>query len=423
VRLLVVSQYFWPETFRVNDLVEGLVARGHEVTVLTGQPNYPEGCIYPEFKKDPARFATFKGARIERVPLLPRGGNAVRLALNYLSFALSGWFLGPGRLRGQTFDAVVIAQLSPVTAALPGIRIGKRLRIPVLMWVLDLWPESLSAVGVVKSPWILGMVGCIVRFIYQRCDRILVQSRAFVPNVERYGRAPDRIRYFPGWAEPIFLADLAQVEPAPEVQAFQDGFNLLFAGNIGDAQDFPTVLEALEIVRDVPGLRLLVLGDGRAAGSVRAEVERRGLEDRVFLLGRYPIERMPSFFRAADALLVSLRKEPIFAMTIPGKVQTNLATGIPMLALLDGEGARVVKEAEAGLVAPAGDAMALAQAIRDLVALPAQERAAMGARGKVYASQTFDREKLLEALEGWVRELLPSGASDVEKGERDGHDR
>ena len=406
MRLLVVSQYFWPEPFRVNDLVTELARRGHDVTVLTGTPNYPEGRTYPEFAQDPSRFASYAGAEIVRVPLVPRGKSSLRLVLNYLSFVITGLTLGLWRLRGRRFDAIIVVQLSPVTAALPGLALRRLKRAPLLMWVLDLWPDSLAAVGVLRSPRALEWVGKLVGFIYKRCDRVLVQSHAFVSNVQKYAGDTSRVRYFPGWAEPIFEGPLADVEAAPEVVPYAGTFNVLFAGNIGDAQDFPAILDAAQALRDEPNLRWLIVGDGRAAEWVRNEIARRGLARNVIMLGRHPIERMPAFFRAASALLVSLRKDPIFAMTIPGKIQSYLATGLPIVAMLDGEGAAVIERAGAGVVCEAGAGLAMAERVRGLMGMQADERAAMGERGRRYCEREFSRSGLMSALEGWADELI-----------------
>ncbi len=406
MRLLVVSQYFWPETFRINDLVTELVRRGHVVTVLTGIPNYPEGEVFPAFAREPNGFSNYSGAEIVRVPLLPRGKSSVRLVLNYLSFAAAGLTLGAWRLRGRRFDAIFVFQVSPVTLALPGL-LQRRLKgAPLLMWVLDLWPDTLEAVGVVRSPRVLGWVGKLVGFIYRRCDRVLVQSRAFCGNVEKYSGDASRIRYFPGWAEAIFEGPLAAIQPAPEVAPYADTFNVLFAGNIGDAQDFPAILDAATALRNEAGLRWLIVGDGRAAEWVRSEIASRGLERNVVLLGRHPIERMPSFFRGASALLVSLKKDPAFAMTIPGKVQSYLATGLPILAMLDGEGAAVIEQSGAGAVCAAGAGADLARCVQSLMRLSPAERSAMGERGRVYGEREFGRAGSMAKLEGWVQELV-----------------
>jgi glycosyltransferase involved in cell wall biosynthesis len=404
MRLLVVSQYFWPETFRVNDLVAELARRGHAVTVLTGVPNYPEGRVAPDFQRAPARYASYEGADVVRVPMLTRGSGRLRLALNYLSFVLSGSALGIWRLRGRRFDAIFVFQPSPITSCLPALAIGRIKQAPVLLWVLDLWPETLAAVGVVRSPRLLALIGRLVAFIYRRCALVLVQSRAFEPLIEKYAGDGSRVQYFPAWVEPLFRERMDAVEPAPEVREYLGTFNVLFAGNIGEAQDFPAILDAAETLRHRADIRWLVVGDGRAVEWVRSEIRRRSLEESVRLLGRHPLERMPAFFRSAHALLVTLKSDPVFAMTIPGKVQTYLATGLPLIAMLDGEGARVVEESGAGVVCPSGDGSALAEGVVHLAALPPSERAAMGARGRAYSHREFDRDRLLTQLENWMQE-------------------
>lgn len=407
MRLLVVSQYFWPEAFRVNEFVSSLIARGHAVTVLTGVPNYPDGRVFDAYRRDPGRHASYAGAPVIRVPMLPRGRGGLRLALNYLSFALSASLLGPWKLRGSAFDAIFVFQTSPITVALPAILLRRIKGAPVLMWVLDLWPETLSAVGAVRSRALLAGVGRLVSFIYAHCDRILLQSRAFADNLVRHGAEPSRLRYFPAWCESESGPGANDV--APELAPFRQTFNVVFAGNIGQAQDFPSILDAAEALKQETDVRFLIIGDGRAAESVRADIARRGLGQRVLLLGRFPPERMASFFAGADALLVTLKAEPIFALTIPGKIQSYMASGVPIIAMLDGEGARVVAEAGAGLACPAGRGAQLASRILEFRAMPEAERAAMGARGRAYAAREFDRERLMSAFEGWVDEIRAGG--------------
>lgn len=405
MRVLIVSQYFWPENFRVNDLAREVIARGHDVTVLTGQPNYPDGAIFPDFRKNPSAFATFEGAQIFRVPLTPRGSGSFQLVLNYLSFVLTAATLGLWKLRGRRFDAIFVFQTSPITAALPAVILRRLKRAPLLMWVLDLWPDTLAAIGVVKSRRLLAVVGVLVRFIYRRCDRILVQSEAFYDNVRTYAGSTDRIRYFPGWAEPVFADGTDRAEPAPELAPHTGHFNVLFAGNIGHAQDFPAILDAAEALREERHLRWVVVGDGRAAPMLRQEIARRGLGEQVVMLGRYPLARMPSFFGGADALLVSLRDEPIWSMTIPGKIQSYLAAGKPLLGMLNGEGARVIVQSGAGLASPAGQGRALAENVRAMMAMSTEQRAAMGQSGQHYCRREFDRATLLDAFEAWIGEL------------------
>lgn len=405
MRLLVVTQYFWPETFRINDLVAELAARGHRVTVLTGIPNYPEGVANADYLADPARFASYGGAEIVRVPMLLRGKagrTRVALAANYASYALSASIIGAWRLRRRAFDAVLVCQLSPVTVGIPGFVMRRLKKAPMALWVLDLWPESLSAVGAVRSRFALWAVERLVRAIYRRCDLILAQSRRFLPEIRRRVADPARVAYFPSWAEEA--ADPRSVAPAPEVPPAPGTFTVMFTGNIGEAQDFGAILAAADRLRGEP-IRWLVVGDGRRAAWVREEIARRDLAAQVLMLGRHPLARMPSFYACADALLVALKPEPIFAMTIPGKLQSYLAAGLPVLAMLDGEGADIVRDSGAGLAVRAGDAAALADAALALARTPAAERAAMGAAGRAFSDRAFSRPKLIGQLETWLEDL------------------
>lgn len=422
MRILVVTQYFWPENFRINDLVAELVRRGHDVRVLTGVPNYPGGTLFPEFAADPRAFATYAGATIVRVPLLTRGkGRGIRLFANYLSFVVSASLLGAWRLRGYRPDAIFVFEPSPITVGLPAVLLGRLKRAPVTLWVLDLWPETLSALGVVQSTWVLGLVARMVRIIYDRCARVLVQSRAFVPAVLKHSARKDasaRTKYFPSWSEPMAVGP--DTAPAPEVEVRRGFFTIVFTGNVGEAQDFPAVLRAAEQLKGNEHIRWVVVGDGRASDWLAEQVLRRGLSDRFLLPGRFPLERMPSFLRHADVLLVSLRPDPVFAMTIPGKVQSYLQAGIPIIAMLDGEGARVVTEAGAGLTCPAGDSDALARAVLSLSTMTTSTRAEMGRSGARYAAREFDRELLISRLEALLGETVAETAALVDGEKRPG---
>lgn len=403
MRILVVSQYFWPENFRVNDLVAEWMSRGHGVTVLTGLPNYPDGRVFAGFRADPLRFAEYAGAPVIRVPMLPRGEGGLQLALNYASFALSACLIGAWRLRGRKFDVIFVFEPSPVTVGLPAVLQRRLKRAPVAFWVLDQWPETLVAVGATRSKWVLSAVGRLVSFIYRRCDLLLAQSRSFIPQIRRYAGARPRVEYFPSWSDSTPAAGHAA--PAPEVPPLPGVFTVLFAGNIGDAQDFPAILDAAERIKDRTDIRWIIVGDGRRAEWVASEARRRGLTERFILLGRFPLERMPSFFEIADALLVSLRPDPIFAMTIPGKVQSYLAAGRPLLGMLDGEGAELLERGGAGLVCRAGDSAGLAANVARLADTPADERAAMAARATELSANEFDRDRLMGRLDRWLGEL------------------
>jgi glycosyltransferase involved in cell wall biosynthesis len=251
----------------------------------------------------------------------------------------------------------------------------------------------------------LKRVESLVRFIYSHCDLVLVQSRAFVARVEALGVEARKICYFPNSAEELYRPVEAGLQPVSGQELLPDGFRVMFAGNIGTAQDFETILAAAERLRAQRDIHWAIIGDGRRQAWVEQEIARRGLQDSVHLLGRHPVRSMAGFFASADVMLVTLRRDPAFALTIPSKVQSYLACGRPIIAALDGEGARVIEESGAGIAVRAGDSGALAAGVLKLYHMPRQERETMGRRGRLYFEQHFERELLLSRLEQWMRDL------------------
>lgn len=401
MHILIVTQYFWPENFRVNDLVAELKSRGHQLTILTGKPNYPSGSLFPDYAASPERFQEYQGCRVVRVPMTMRGQlSARKLLTNYLSFVVSASFIGYWKLRKSDFDVIFVYEPSPVTVCLPALFFKKMKGIPVVFWVLDLWPETLEAIGVVKSPKLLAAVGKLVRFIYNRCDLVLGQSKAFLSGIAQYCDDQGKIKYFPSWSEGVFAVsaeDMSGTELAQDTW-----FKLVFAGNIGEAQDFPAILSAMQLIK-TQGIqaRLYVLGDGRAFEHVKQSIVELALQDYVVLLGRHPLEAMPAYYANADALLVTLKESKAFAMTIPGKVQSYMEAAKPLLTMLSGEGSRVVNEAACGLTANSGDYRQLAENIRALSLLPKAELDTLGVNAKSYAQHEFDRDRLISQLEQW----------------------
>lgn len=268
---------------------------------------------------------------------------------------------------------------------------------------MDLWPETPIALGILPFKFLQRLVGSFVKLIYRSTDLLLIQSPAFETSVRRYAPKNAEIRYFPSWADAVFDAQLP--EPAPEVPRSPESFSVLFAGNIGEAQDFESVLAAAELVRERADIRFLIVGDGRVLEWVENEVRARGLSLSVLLLGRHPVERMPEFFAHADALLVSLRADPVFSATIPAKVQAYMASGLPIVGLLDGEGAEVVRRWDCGISAPSGDPAGLAAAILKLADSPIEVRKRMGENGRSGAATEFNRHILMDKLVQWMSEL------------------
>ena len=404
MKILIVTQYFWPENFRINDIALGLKQRGHEVTVLTGIPNYPSGNYYPGYNLCSICKEDYWGVKVLRVPLVSRGqGKGLRLVLNYISFVIFACLFGPFRCSGE-FDVVFVYEPSPITVGLPAVLLKKLKRAPMVLWVQDLWPESLSATGAIRSRWMLKMVEKLVGGIYQGCDLILVQSRAFIPSVEMLLTQQNRVLYFPNTAEKLYKP-VALCEDATEQACLPRGFRVMFAGNIGTAQDFGVILAAAIKLKSYLDIHWLILGEGRELPWVKEQIEIMGLRGTVHLLGQHPVESMPNYFARADAMLVTLKREPVFALTIPSKIQSYLACGKPIIASLDGEGARIVRESGAGISVPAGDSESLARAVFTLYRMTESERQFMGKRGLQYFKDNFEREMLLGRLEKWLTEL------------------
>jgi glycosyltransferase involved in cell wall biosynthesis len=400
VKILVSSQHFWPEAFRINDMVQALVQRGLDVDVLTGKPNYPEGRYYPGYRGWGCQREPWSGATLFRVPLAARGSSgAVRLVINYLSFICSGLLCAPWLLRGRSYSAILVYGSSPILQAIPLLFLGWLKRCPVIVWVQDLWPESLEATGYVRNPRLLRAVGRVVRFIYRRTDLLLVQSRAFEAAVAR--AAPGKpIVYYPNSVDAVFCAPGAS--DILDIPGLDGGFAVVFTGNIGAGQAVDVIVEAATRLRDYSDIRFVVIGEGVRSDWLRRQVEVRDL-DNLYLPGRYPVEIMPCVLKKASALLVTLADHPAFAATIPSKMQTYMAAGRPILASLNGEGARLVTEAGAGVAAPAGDAAALAQAVLSLYRMLPEERDRLGANGRRYFEKHFEREMLVDTLIEHIR--------------------
>lgn len=395
MKILIVSQYFWPEGFRINDVVRSLVERGVKVDVLTGKPNYPEGAFFPGYRGWGCQTEQLLGATVYRLPMVARGKrSAWRLISNYLSFVISGMLFAPWILRRQHYDVVFVHGMSPILQAIPALAIGSLKRLKVIVWVQDLWPESLEATGYIRSPRVLGWVEQVVRLIYRHSDLLLVQSKGFEARVSAL--APGKpVVYYPNSVESMFCDP--PDAPLPAVAALDEGFPVMFAGNIGAGQAVEVIVEAAALLIDYPAIRFVVVGNGSRWEWMREQVQQRGLTN-LHLPGRFPVETMPGLMQKASALLVSLADQPIFAATVPNKVQAYLAAGRPILACLNGEGARLVAEAAAGLTVPAEDSQGLATAVLRLFQMPAEEREAMGANGRRYFKEHFDHDQLIDQL-------------------------
>ena len=399
LRILVISQHYWPESLRINDVAPALAEQGCEVVVLTGKPNYPDGRIFAGYRALGVDTQARDGCTIVRVPLIPRGkGRAWELTLNYLSFIVSGSILGPLALRKREFDVVFVYGTSPILQALVGLTFKMFRKAPVVTWVQDLWPESLAMTGFVTDERLLSGVGGVVRWIYRRSDLVLVQSVAFLDPIRILAR-PVPVAYQPNPGERSLSVRRPTAAPA---LTLSKGFNIVFAGNLGTVQALETVIEAARLTGSDSGIRWVFLGSGARLEWLQEQARLPGLSH-VQIAGRFDSEAMPGILQQADVLLVSLIGGPGMRLTVPSKIQAYLSVGKPILASIDGEGGRLIEEAGAGLVCPAQNAPALAGAALQLRDMDAAERQRMAASGQSYFEAHFAPDLVARQLIGHLQ--------------------
>lgn len=401
MKVLVMSQYYWPENFRINEVVQTMKLNGVEVEVLTGKPNYPTGNVFGGYRAWGTIQETLQGVQVHRVPVFPRGKGGIRLAFNYLSYIFSCAVFGVWLLRGRHFDIIFVYAPSPILQAIPAILLGRLKKCPMVLWVQDLWPQSISATGYVSSRLILSVIEQIVRFIYRYADLLLVQSQAFVESVRTLaGDTP--IKYYPNSVDSSFAIPASGL--IPPVTGLDVGFSVMFAGNIGSAQAVDVIVDAATRLKEFANIQFVVLGDGSSRDWMQHQVKKRGLLN-LHLPGRFPVETMPGLMQKASALLVTLADREIFAATVPNKLQAYMAAGRPIIACLPGEGARLVAEAGAGIGVRAEDGEALAAAVLQLYRMSESEREELGRKGREYFHKHFDHEKLVDQLIVQLQEI------------------
>lgn len=395
MNILFISQYFHPENFRGNDIAFDL-AKKHKVHVICGVPNYPQGKFYEGYGLFHRNREVINGVNITRIPIIARGNNSIQLLLNYFSFMVNAWIYVLFHAINHKYDCVFVQQLSPVMMSMPGV-LYKRLRnVPLYTWVLDLWPESLQAAGGINNKYILKFFSLFVKKEYKYSDKILVSSKSFIKSIEEYGDYNDKVVYFPQWAEDS-ISSTENKEPMI-IPALPDGFKVMFAGNVGEAQDFTNIIKAAVLTSNHKDIKWIIVGDGRKFEWVKEQVIFNKLEDTVILLGRYPIETMNIFFKQADVMLVSLKNEPIFALTAPAKIQAYMSAKKAIVSMLEGEGANLIKEADCGYCVPAENAKELADLIIKLSHTDKSDIINKGNNGYVYYQNNFDKKICISKL-------------------------
>ena len=396
MRILILTQYFWPENFRINDIAISLKEKGHEVSVFTGKPNYPKGEFSAGYTFINRRIEFWNGIKIYRSPIIPRGkGKGIQLLINYISFAIFASI----RLLfiKDKFDKIFVYEPSPITIGIPGIVAKYKFKAPMYFWVQDLWPESITAAGGIKNKSVLAVLDWLTRYIYNHSKKVLIQSKAFTQYIINQNIDETKLIYYPNSTENYYKEMRADEEL---LKTLPKGYKLMFAGNIGEAQSFDTLLSAAAILKkELIDVKWLILGDGRMKEYVHLKIKEFDLSDNFYLLGAFPSSEMPKYFSCADALIVSLKKDPIFALTIPSKIQSYLACGKPIITSLDGEGSRIIQEANAGFTSPSEDPVALAQIIIKFFTLTCNDQKELGKNARIYFNNEFERDFLINKLE------------------------
>ena len=401
-KILVVTQHFWPENFRINDIVEGFLQDGIAVDVLCGLPNYPKGEWFPGYSAAGPFEEEWHGARLYRCKEVPRRGNtSVNIFLNYVSWP---WYAAHAlhRLPGG-YDAVFCFNTSPVLMCWPAIRYAKKHHIPFTNYVLDIWPENLYSVLNVKNKALRAIAQGVSDTLYKKADRLIAMSEPLQQRLcQRTGMPPQKIAVIPQYCEDFY----AVPQPDAALQAqFAGRFNLVFTGTFTPAQSLETVITAVQDARSrgADMLHLLLVGDGMSRAALEAKVKELRAEDAVTFYGSVPATDIPKFTALADALIVCLSDSPDLGLTVPAKVASYMAAGKPVLASMDGAGNAAVAAA-GGLSSPACDAAALADNLLALTRMGAAQRAAMGQSAKEYYLAHYRRSELLRKLEHFILE-------------------
>lgn len=395
-RILLVSQYFYPESFKGNDIAFELAKRGYKVDVLCGIPNYPIGKYTDGYGILKKRKEIINGVSVFRVFQFPRGkSNKFMMFLNYISYPFCACLYVLFFFVWKNYDAVFVQQLSPIFQALPAVLLKKLKRIPLYMWVLDIWPDALKSAAGVKNPKILDAVNAVVKIVYNNCDKILISSRRFEPLIVSKGNYKDKIIYFPNWSE-----DILKMPQDYDIPKLPEGFRIMIAGNLGKSQNLEAVTEVMLGLKDVPEVKWIFVGDGSRKEWLEQFIQDNGLTDRAVCVGRYPFKAMSAFFSQANALLMTLRAGfPHLEAVVPARLQSYMSAGRPVLAMIGCGGADIINESQCGFAVPAGDSITLIDVIRKRVLTDKMAFEQMGANGRAYFNKNYRMDMCMDNLE------------------------
>ena len=389
--ILVVSQYFYPETFRINDMCLEWVKRGYKVTVVTGIPNYPMGKTFEGYGITKKRHEIWNGVEIIRLPLIPRGSSSIGMILNYLSFMISGVIAG--KLKKIEADIVFSYEVSPMTQVLTGISFAKKLRVPHFLYVQDLWPENVISVTGIKNEFIINPINRMVDKIYKNTDEIFATSPSFVEAICNREVPVDKnkVHYWPQYAEEFYQP--CEKKAVPEIPD-DDSFKVIFTGNIGTAQGLDILPKTAKLLKN-EDVKFVIVGDGRYLSTLKKEINDNGVKEKFILIPRQPAQRIPALLCACDAAFISFNDDPLWTMTIPAKLQSYMACGMPIIAAAQGETRRIIEEADCGLCCDIGNPEDLSNII---IQITEQDKSALKRNGIAYYNTFFNKKVQMDAF-------------------------
>ena len=392
-KILVISQYFYPENFRINHLVLELKQRGYEVTVLTGLPNYPQGEYYEGYGPEKNCDEIWNGIKIYRCKLRARYMGSVNLVRNYISFVTEA-NKKLKELRDEHFDVIYVFEVSPMTVALPAVREKKRRNIPLIINIQDLWPENVIAVTGVNNPVVNFFINRMVNYIYKYCDLILAASKSFVPRIQSRVNEKKKVIFWPQYS-------VVSREEKKRELFDPDKFNIVFTGNVGEAQGLDLMVEAADKLSDPP-ISWHIVGDGRYLDTLKEKVKEKNLEEIIFFYGRRPESEIPQYLACAQAALLILKPDPVFEMTLPAKLQTYMACGVPIIGCVSGEGKKTIDEAKAGLTTSEISVKALVSVCQDILSLEPDEYSKLAMQSFAYGQEYFDKDSIITYLSNQI---------------------
>lgn len=393
MKILIVSQYFYPEDFKINDIAKFLAQSGYDVSVLTSVPNYPFGKIYKGYTMFNKRFETLDGIKIYRAPTIPRGKGSASLIFNYISFVITSLFFSH-KIRKNKYDIILGNQLSPITSMIAGIYLKRKSKIPMVLWVLDLWPESFYGNFSFRVNFIDRFIEKLSSFIYSNTDHFLISSKSFEKEIRKKINRSVKFDFFPNWAEDIYFKNSL---PSYPNTLPTEGFNIVFAGNIGDSQGFEDLIDVIKL-ESTQEVNWILVGDGRKKEWILEQKQKYNLNN-LYLHDRVASKYIPSLYKKADALFLTLKNTPVFANTLPGKFQGYLSSGKPILGNVSGEAKKFIEDNKIGYVNEPGKPRSLMENVLKISKLNPEELKEIEIKSKSLLENSFNKELILKSLQ------------------------